>query len=918
MKRTFKSTYFWYSVMFLIVTLVTMGFLFVGGVSLVENNDGIGQHFPALIYWHNEVINLLLHHSYIPKFDWHFGLGQDTIGVLSYYVIGDIFFYPSLIFPASLLGYYYTVAAIFRVYLIGISFIFAAKRISKLSQIGLLIGALVYTFSGYTSRVLYTHPFFSTALIILPLLVLNVYKVSTSANKRNRIGLTLVVAWALVNNFYFGELLGIGTFVFWISLLATHRELVRVKSILSVILSVITGAMISAVILLPSLIQVMGSARTGHQLANGLSVYPLSYYVSLPGTLISNFNMEFWVVGGVIGFGVMGCVWSLRRWKQFKTTNVIFLLAVLAVMFPVVAAFINGGSSPSNRWVFMLLFPIALSAARMVTNCVSLSNKDILIMFVVGILSAFSLFAISGFNVGFSAAFVVFTFFAELVFLSVPLKKMGSYGNTLIVPLFMIFMTLINAAVIMRGTHTNQWDSEKSELISYSALRKIVSEQNNYYTHGRILVGNDELGAFKGVARYGNLPSIGGKHNIESYWSLQNNDLFKFSKALQNKAANPNIAISNLDNRSILLKYLGVKHVYVRPGSGAPLGYKATGRLVNGQIDYSTSNVLPLVFAQKERCSARKFSRLSPSSKEGAIIGTQVVNGAIKVRQEASADFASQIVPIKRGSVVHQSITVHRAQNLNNGAKSINLCLEKSMQGRELHVSLQNIVYVPYSFRQRYSNAVNQYNANGAMGNRRNTRLFKMNWLKNNLLSNSNGGLYSINFNYGGYKNYFNQSGRYDLSFFNPESATTINLGEVQRNNSTLTLTLPPTGYISFKLTVWVTPSIKQTDLAISQDDAAKSMKISPDKISFTSPDSVKKTAVLSSTIPYSTGWHLKGSDKILPRVNYGFIGIPNKEGKIILYYDTPGLRTGMLVTLLGLVAFAIEAFGYKGRQKKK
>ncbi|WP_162205148.1 YfhO family protein [Lacticaseibacillus thailandensis] len=74
----------------------------------------------------------------------------------------------------------------------------------------------------------------------------------------------------------------------------------------------------------------------------------------------------------------------------------------------------------------------------------------------------------------------------------------------------------------------------------------------------------------------------------------------------------------------------------------------------------------------------------------------------------------------------------------------------------------------------------------------------------------------------------------------------------------------------------------------------------------------------MSSTIPYSTGWHLKGSDKILPRVNYGFIGIPNKEGKIILYYDTPGLRTGMLVTLLGLVAFAIEAFGYKGRQKKK
>lgn len=61
---------------------------------------------------------------------------------------------------------------------------------------------------------------------------------------------------------------------------------------------------------------------------------------------------------------------------------------------------------------------------------------------------------------------------------------------------------------------------------------------------------------------------------------------------------------------------------------------------------------------------------------------------------------------------------------------------------------------------------------------------------------------------------------------------------------------------------------------------------------------------VLATTIPYSSGWHLKGTTAKLPRVNEAFIGIPVKSGHnhLQLVYQTPLLKISFIVSIICLI----------------
>ncbi len=161
-----------------------------------------------------------------------------------------------------------------------------------------------------------------------------------------------MTAWALFNNFYLGAVMGIGMAIYWVILLITNPQLRQLKLNLKLILSVIGGIGLSAVLFVPSMYQLLNSARSSSQVANGMTVYPLAYYLTLPGMAISNYSRPYWVTGGILAIGVIAILWSLRRFRQFKTINLTFTISGIILLVPFLAALMNGGSSPSNRWTF--------------------------------------------------------------------------------------------------------------------------------------------------------------------------------------------------------------------------------------------------------------------------------------------------------------------------------------------------------------------------------------------------------------------------------------------------------------------------------------------------------------------------------------------------------------------------------------
>ncbi|MDD6420435.1 MAG: YfhO family protein, partial [Lactobacillus delbrueckii] len=67
-----------------------------------------------------------------------------------------------------------------------------------------------------------------------------------------------------------------------------------------------------------------------------------------------------------------------------------------------------------------------------------------------------------------------------------------------------------------------------------------------------------------------------------------------------------------------------------------------------------------------------------------------------------------------------------------------------------------------------------------------------------------------------------------------------------------------------------------------------------------------KKSSIMTSTIPYSSGWHatLDGKAVKVSETNEAFVGIQVRKGKhrLALYYQTPGLRTGLIISILAAI----------------
>lgn len=81
----------------------------------------------------------------------------------------------------------------------------------------------------------------------------------------------------------------------------------------------------------------------------------------------------------------------------------------------------------------------------------------------------------------------------------------------------------------------------------------------------------------------------------------------------------------------------------------------------------------------------------------------------------------------------------------------------------------------------------------------------------------------------------------------------------------------------------------------------------------------LSKDRILFLSVPYSAGWsaYVDGEETDILRADYGFIAIVLKEGchEVELKYFTPGLRSGIVCTVLGLFMIC---FLYRVKKKNE
>ncbi|MCM0583385.1 YfhO family protein [Weissella diestrammenae] len=917
-----------YTLFFLIIVSLIFGPLLLTQTSLIWNGDGITQHYPALLHWQQDLKQLLFHHQWPAMWQWQIGLGQDYFQTFSYYVMGDIFTYPIVFFKASQAAHYYDIMLIVRLYLAGLSFLIAAPHLLPNKQHMpnwiLSLAAITYVFTGYTAFSAFEHPFFINPLIIFPLLIWSLLRVLQSGHW---LFLLVMVTWTLWNNFYFAFILGLSSFIFWFGYHLLHRQ--WTQYLVRIIGTTILSCLIAAPLLIPSILATFSAARANTKLANGLILYPTSYYLNLPGSLIGTpTTPNFWVTGGISFLSITAIVFGWRRFETFRTYNYIWITATIGLMLPIFAAIFNGGSSPSNRWMFVLSLPMALMTINLLVQLKTLTNRDIMLTAIVGLVATISLFIANHFDVNSSFGLLIAIFWAGLCLLLLIIQTDIKHQ-----PLLIVTLTLLSLVMLMTRNHSDDSNPKKSVLMPMRTVQKLTRMQADYSVtpnqFERVQIDN-QLSNLTGVSPASNLPIIGPVNSINSYWSLQNANTSYLMQTVQNQTTTPNDVTGTLDDRNVLSNILGVTNRYENDDQSMhPASYQSQiNHTINQQTVATSRNVYPLIYAPITIVSTKNFQQLNATQREATLADSIILN---QTKSHATSDFSRQVITtnisVNGTKQWQKEVNFQYQTHASVLPDGITIQANSKLRGTELHLELSHLTYQPFTLRQRYLNDLSTYQFNFKQQQqnpqhtadlRYNPTSFSYNWFKNNITSPEkkvNG--YQIETSYSGHDNSLYQPGKNNLSFYQQRSAVTVNLGTAKKVNQNhfVPLMFSQPGTYRFKIKVVAIPvDLRFNQVAQQiQTQAPKKINIKRDQV--TTVTDQNPTGYLATTIPYSSGWQSTTNQLVKSGTGMLAIRLHAGQNQIQLRYQTPGLKLGILLALAGwliIIGISIWLIIYK------
>lgn len=956
-KRPVKRLYGEYTILFIFLALCIFGTYLVTGHTFILSKDALNQHLPLLAKYREALVSFF-HHPRLNFWSWQMGLGSDTFQVYSYYTIGDIFSYLALLFPAAKITLAYQVINIIRMYCVGLAFVYFTQHFKFRNSV-ILMGATTYLVNSFLLYACIAQPFFTTPFIIFPLIVVQIERILQEGSPWPLAG---AFTWMLVSNYYLAYVLGIGSFLYLVLRVGTHyrRTLNYGKALLKLAFATITSVLLSAVLLVPEIIAVTNSTRTGSLFANGLKTYPLYYYLFLPKSLINGgqWYFMFWSALGIVSIGFIALVYIYSRPRKYPLLTISLGLALIMLLIPAVGAFFNGMMSASNRWTLLIYLPLAMAVCILAENIPTLDQKTMAVLsWATGIylIVLIATFFFDNENDIFMP--VIFLIGSLMVIWLIHLNKLAHPYR------WLLAITMLNAGVNAIYAAFPYNGDFSSSMLSRGEYQAITSNRygnldqdlknNSFYRVSTI----SQNKIIDGPNLDNDLTS--GLHNIDSYYSLQNKYLGQFNTSLQNNQYQANIPIRQADDRTIMNNFFGVKYLFVQSnGDNAtkiPAGYfldKATDPVINydeGQpsnpqskdefvptqtMRYKTNYAFPLLYWQDNYISKKDYQSLSPTEKERVLATSVLVDKQEKLRGMKVAKLKTHVYPLKSELVSNRLNKVNPAKlTYTDSEETYQLQLpelqskkmQQKLKGSELHIEFSKIKYTPFSMKEQI--AYEQAHLKETVlnpGNVINQRYTHYRYWRYHVLNGSPDISFKLNVGSKFGTATIEQARQSTLSLFKHVTNSTLNIGYYDGKLPT-SLTFQPSKLGTYELKYRVVAEKLDNnyyrEVKILQRHRLEDVKFKRNQIQGT----IKTTrpGVLTSSIPYSTGWSVKvnGKKATTLRTNQAFLGVylPAGTHHVTFSYELPGIKLGVLLSLIGLgwtILAGIITIGWERKRK--
>ncbi len=941
--------YLKYTAVFFLFILAVYGYYLLYDKSFVNREkaygDGLVQHYNALCYyagWLRKIIRTLLneHRLVIPEWSFSIGYGSDILASLHYYVIGDPFCLPSVLVPVRYMEYYYGLMIIARMYCAGIACSEFCFYIAKKQQMdnSILAGALAYTFCSYAVCGGIRHPFFINPMIYCPMLLLGAEKI---LRKEKPLLFILSVCVSAVSNFYFFYMLVIVTVGFVTVRLGTryrrslspHRLKDLICDFLRIGIFSVLGLGCGAAVFLPVILSVFRDTRFAAGTYYDL-LYPLSYYANLPSNALTYKNAEYWSLLGLSPAGFLSLFLLFAKRKKYGILKSLFLGMTLILLIPAAGSVMNAFSYPANRWIWACMLFISYLIVVMWPDLLHMNEKEKLCTGL-GLLGYFLLCLLLDNSRTENFAYCLLCaagLFAALQIDFSSVKKTVCRRERLI--LFFAFVS-----VSINGYY--HFSVKESSLLEEYADRGKVFEtafETQDIAVAEAAAGESDFFRYTHFAANNNSTLHSGLHSLQYFWSLTNPDIVASNQTLGILGRTQNNYFDQ-NNRAGLTDLANVRYFADLAGRTgyAPYGYEFVGSYSVGSSEdkkwdvYRNSIFLPFGYTYSSVLDRDEFESFSSTQKEKAMLQGALLEPAKDSPADAEAALPTAEPQFREQELPYEIVCEDK--NISCGENSFIATAKKaeaslSFEGLpdcETYLVIEGLDYKACSpidlYKDEYSAfdpldrfTENKWNEKGTM--EKISELYKKrNWSQPDSLEilvsgiDENGSAVTQQL-YHFTPDYIWYSGKEDY---------TVNLGYSENARTSVRLVFPEAGIYSFKaLKVICRPmdGFEENIHALGRE-TMEDVVFGTDCV--TGKITVSTDKVLCATIPYWKGWtaYVDGEKTEIRKVNMMYSGLILSKGShsIKFVYRTPGLRTGVLISLISLLTvFGFYIIRYRRR----
>lgn len=616
---------------FLVLITGFSAYFIENGYSMVWMPDGQNLYLTIMYYTRDyivEAVKTLFSTGQLVLPQWDFAIGQGS-SVLSVFHFNPLFLL-AVVTPYQWMETMYGVITVLQIPLAGLAFTAYCRSIGKREPLPVLVGAVVYAFSGFVIFTAAKHIYFITFMVIyLPLILAGCERWL----RQRKWGLFVgMIALSMVGGYYYAFC---NTLLMAIYLLIREICLyrTRIKRILTDLLQMVGlylwGFALSMVFFLPAVLSFLSSSRSDVAGSAYTLFYPARHYLKLFLTMVgSDPSGIYWVRLGFAGVVFAAAVLLFLRWRDRKLTplraGALVLFACLCV--PLIGKIFNGFGYVTNRWCYGFAFCMALIVVCLLPKLVELRVWEQIVLAVVtaGYIAAVCLLEADRDGVEWGAMLLLALVTAVVILASHWKNKAVGQGLVAVVTVAAI---LFNLAQFYAPAYSQELEryvpaGGVSQELQQSA-EQVASdlEDDGFY---RTEVEGNRSNRFCLTGGYGTM----------SYWSILDANLVDYYLDFDLNTVRQSYAVWGLDERTSLCALGSVKYFVGKteekdgtPVRLQPYGFQAVGEQ-EGLTIFENQYALPAGYTYTTYQTRSAYEALSPLERQQALLQNVVVEDA--------------------------------------------------------------------------------------------------------------------------------------------------------------------------------------------------------------------------------------------------------------------------------------------------